>query len=79
MCVFLFFNVLFYTGAQLIGNVVLVSYVQQSESVIHAHVPILPLILFPFRLLHNITRVPCVTHEVTLFTHFKDSGVYLSL
>ena len=33
VCVFLFLNILFYTGAQLIGNVVLVSYVQQSESV----------------------------------------------
>ena len=51
---FFFFNFLFYIGAQLINNVVLVSGVQQSDSVIHIHVSILFQILFPFRLLHNI-------------------------
>ena len=75
----LFFTFLFYTGVQRISNVVWVSHVQQSESAIHTHVPIVLLILFPFRLLHNITRAPCVTHKVTLFTHFEDSSVYLSL
>ena len=38
----------------LINNVVIVSDVQQSDSVIHIHVPILFQILFPFRLLHSI-------------------------
>ena len=37
----------------MINNVVLVSGVQQSDSVIHIHVCILFQILFPFRLLHN--------------------------
>ena len=37
----------------MINNVVLVSGVQQSDSVIHIHVSILFKILFPFRLLHN--------------------------
>ena len=35
-----FFNFLFYIGGQLINNVVLVSGVQQSDSVIHMHVSI---------------------------------------
>ena len=37
----LFINFLFYIGVQLINNVVLVSGVQQSDSVIHIHVSIL--------------------------------------
>ena len=40
----------------MINNVVLVSGVQQSESVIHIHVSILFQILFPFRLLHSIEQ-----------------------
>ena len=40
----------------MINNVVLVSGVQQSDSVIHIHVSILFQILFPFRLLHNIEQ-----------------------
>ena len=47
------FNILFYTGVQLINNVVSVSGVQQSDSVLHVHISILFQILFPFRLLHN--------------------------
>ena len=38
------------------NNAVLVSYIQQSDSVIHIHVSILFLILFPFRLLQNIEQ-----------------------
>ena len=45
---FLFYNFLFYIGVWLIYNVVLVSGVQQSHSVIHIHVSILFQILFPF-------------------------------
>ena len=37
----------------MIKNVVIVSGVQKSDSVIYIHVPILFQILFPFRLLHN--------------------------
>ena len=40
----------------MINNIVLVSGVQQSDSVIHIHVSILFQILFPFRLLHNIEQ-----------------------
>ena len=40
----------------MINNVVLVSGVQQSNSVIHIHVYILFQILFPFRLLQNIEQ-----------------------
>ena len=40
----------------MINNVVLVSGVQQSDSLIHIHVSILFQILFPFRLLHNIEQ-----------------------
>ena len=46
----------------MINNVVLVSRVQQSDSVIPIHVSILFQILFPFRLLQNIEqRYPCHT------------------
>ena len=50
---FYFLTFLFYIGVELINNVVLISGVQQSDSVIHIHVAILFQILFPFRLLHN--------------------------
>ena len=40
----------------MINNVVLVSGVQQSDSVIHIYVSILFQILFPFRLLYNIEQ-----------------------
>ena len=40
----------------MINNVVIVSGVQQSDSVLHIHVSILFQILFPFRLLHNIEQ-----------------------
>ena len=49
----LFFKLIF-IGVQLIYNVVLVSAVQQSESVIHLHISILFQILFPHRLLKSI-------------------------
>ena len=51
-----FFNFLFYTGAQLIDNVVLESGVQQSDSVIHTRASILFQIIFPFSLLQNIEQ-----------------------
>ena len=40
----------------MISNVVLVSDVQESDSVIYIHVSILFQILFPFRLLQNIEQ-----------------------
>ena len=43
-------------GVELINNVVLVSGVEQSDSVIHTHVAILFQILSPFRLLNNIEQ-----------------------
>ena len=45
---------LFYVGVELIYNVVLISGIQQSDSVIDIHICILFQILFPFRLLPNI-------------------------
>ena len=47
---------LFYTGAQLINNVVLESGVQQSDSVIHTRASILFQIIFPFSLFQNIEQ-----------------------
>ena len=55
----LFFNFLLYTGVQLINNTVLVSHVQQTDSVITIHVfsyMCIFQICFPFRLLHNIEQ-----------------------
>ena len=40
---FFFFNFLFYIGVQLINNVMLISGIQQSDSVIGMHVIGLPL------------------------------------
>ena len=47
----------FFIGVQLIYNVVLISHVQQSESVIHIRIRISTLeILFPYRPLENIEQ-----------------------
>ena len=49
----------------MINNVVIVSGVQQSDSVIHIHVSILFQILFLFRLLHNIEQSSlCCTVQI---------------
>ena len=40
----------------MINNVVIVSGVEQSDSVIHIHVSILFQIAFPFRLFHNVEQ-----------------------
>ena len=74
----LFFNFLLYTGVQLINNTVLVSHVQQTDSVITIHVfsyMCIFQICFPFRLLHNIEQGSlCCT--VGLFWLFS---VYMSV
>ena len=51
-------KMLYYVGVSL-NNKVVVSSVQQSDSVIHIHVSLLFQILFPFRLLQNFSRVLC--------------------
>ena len=56
MLVSFFKKSLFYIGVYLINNVVLVSGVQQSDSVIQIHIFILLQILFPFRLQQNIEQ-----------------------
>ena len=43
-----------FTGVSLTYNDVLVSGIQQSESVIHVHISVLFLLLFPYRLLQSI-------------------------
>ena len=51
----IFFNLtLFYIGVMLIYNIVLVSGVQQGDSVMHIHISLLFCNLFPYRLLQNI-------------------------
>ena len=51
---------MFYVGAWLIKNVVLVSGVQQRDSVIYIHVSILFQSLFTFTLLQNVEQhSPC--------------------
>ena len=53
----------------MINNLVIVSGVQQSGSVIHIHVSIFQ-ILFPFRVLHNIEQSPlCYTVGPCWFSH----------
>ena len=55
----------------MINNVVVVSGVQRSDSVIHIHVSIPFQILFPFRLLHNTEQSslcyivgPCLSQDI---------------
>ena len=48
------FFIVFINRVELINNIVLVSGVQQSDSVLHIHVSIPFQILFPIRLLQNI-------------------------
>ena len=57
---FFLFNFVLYIRAYLINNVLLVSSIQQSDSVIH--VSVLFQMLFPFGLLQNIEQSPlCCT------------------
>ena len=56
-CKVFLFNFVLYIGAYSINNVLLVSSVQQSDSVIH--VSVLFQTLFPFGLLQNIEQGPC--------------------
>ena len=51
MSLVVFFNFLFHIGEQLTYNIVLVSDVQQSSSVINVHIFILLSDFFPYRLL----------------------------
>ena len=53
-------------GIELINNIVLVSGVQQSDSVIHIHVSILVQVLFPFRLLQNIEQSSLLLYRRSL-------------
>ena len=62
------FYILFYCGVQLMNNILLVSGVQQSDSVIHIYVSIVFQILFPFRLLHNIEQSSlCVAKDLVTY------------
>ena len=48
----------------MISNVVIVSGVEQSDSVIHEHVSILSQILFPFRLSLSVEQGACALWQV---------------
>ena len=62
----------------MIYNIVLVSSVQQINSVIHIHISILFQILFPFRLLQDIEQSSlCYTVGPCWLSVFKYSSVYL--
>ena len=78
---FVFFFLVFCIGVQSINNVVLVSDVQQSDSVIHIQVSIFFQILFPFRLLQSTEQSSlCSTVGRSLLViYFKYSSVYMSI
>ena len=58
----------------------LISGVQQSDSVIHIHISILFQILIPFRLLQNIEHGSlCYTVGPSWLSTFKYSSVYMSI
>ena len=78
----LYFSLKFlpYIGLWLIDNVVLVSDIYHSDSVIFIHISVLFLVLFPFRLLQNIeqsslchTVGPCWSSVLII------SSVYMSI
>ena len=71
-----FFNFLFYIGVRLTNNVMLVSGVYQSDSVIHIHVPILFSNSF-LKLLQNIEQNSLLYSRSLLGIHFKYSTVYM--
>ena len=63
----------------MIYKVVLVSTLQQGDSVIHIHISILFQMLFLFRLLHNIKQSSlCYNDRSLLIIHFKYSCMYMS-
>ena len=79
---FLFFCFLFYIGVKMTNKVVLVSDVQQSDSIIHIHVSIRFQILYPIRLLQNVEQSspgciigPCWSSilNTAVFTHQSQS------
>ena len=57
----------------------LVSDVQQSHSIIHIHVSIILEILFPLRLLQDMSSVPCTVQQVLVGNYFKYRNVYMSI
>ena len=63
-----------FIGVYLIYNFVLISGVQQSESVIHTHIFFLFQILFPYRLLQNI-EFPVLYSRSLLVIYFIYSSV----
>ena len=76
---FYFFR--FLEGTSIIdNNVVLVSGVQQSDSVIHIHVSTLVQILFPFRLLQNTEQSSLCYTVGPYWKEFKEKsgGVNIS-
>ena len=52
-------NFLLFIGVQLIYNIVLVSAVQQSESVIQKHISTLFLFFVPYRPLQSVEQILC--------------------
>ena len=78
---FLFFNFLFCIGVELINNVVLVSDVQQSDSVIHIHVSLLFVFLCVFVCLYMCVFLVVLPHGVSesvcvcvCLRHFEAGG-----
>ena len=63
----------------MINTSVLVSDVQQSNSVIHLHISILFHILFQFRLLHYIEHSYLCYTGGLIVIHFKPSTVCMSI
>ena len=60
-----------YFMLKLINNVVLVSGVQQRDSVIHIHVSIVFQVLLPFRSFHNIGTEFPVIDTLNRFSHVR--------
>ena len=70
----LFFNFLFYIGVELVYNAVLVSGVQQNDSVIYTY-PFFLQILFPYRLLEYWVEFPVLYIKSLLIIYFIYSNV----
>ena len=77
-CSLFLFKFLFSLGEELTYNVVLVSGVQQRDSVTHVHVSLLSQIPLPLGYCRMLSRVPCAMQLVLVICSIY-SRVYIGL
>ena len=72
--------ILFYIGAQLINNAVLVSGLQQSDSVVHIHESILSQIFFHLGYYRILCRAACAIQQIIVdYLFYIQQSIYINL